>query len=129
MGQAPWELWWLALPAYVVGIYSITVARWPFLAGLLFGMAHFALALNWIIEPFLVDVALTGWLAPFALLGFSLGFGLFWAVAGWLGMRLSGGPFGVGVALAGAELLRSYVLTGFPWGLPGHILILSLIHI
>ncbi|MGB3688434.1 MAG: apolipoprotein N-acyltransferase [Jannaschia helgolandensis] len=123
LGQAPWELWWLALPAYVVGIYSITVARWPFLAGLLFGMAHFALALNWIIEPFLVDAALTGWLAPFALLGFSLGFGLFWAVAGWLGMRLSGGPIGVGVALAGAELLRSYVLTGFPWGLPGHILI------
>lgn len=122
-GQAPWEAWWLALPAFALGLGAVAGARRPFLAGLLFGMAHFALALSWIVEPFLIDAAVTGWLAPLALGAFSVGFGLFWAVAGWLGARWLGGPVGVAVALALAELSRSYLLTGFPWALPGHVLI------
>lgn len=122
-GQTPWGLWWLALPAYAVGIGAIARARWPFLAGLIFGMAHFALALIWITEPFRIDPEATAWLAPIALGGVSLGFGLFWAVAGWAGRRLLGGPIGIAVAIGLAELLRSYLFTGFPWALPGHILI------
>ncbi|CTQ33869.1 apolipoprotein N-acyltransferase [Jannaschia rubra] len=125
MGQAPWGWWWLALPAFALGIWSIAGARRPFVAGLLFGTAHFALALHWIVEPFLIDPAVTGWLAPVALLGMAAGFGLFWAVAGWAGMRLFRGPLGVALALAGVELLRSYLFTGFPWALPGHVLIAS----
>ncbi len=122
-GQTPWGLWWLAMPAYAVGIGAIAQARWPFLAGLAFGMAHFALALIWITEPFRIDPEATAWLAPIALGGVSVGFGLFWAVAGWAGKRFLGGPTGIALALGLAELLRSYLLTGFPWALPGHILI------
>ncbi|WGH79304.1 apolipoprotein N-acyltransferase [Jannaschia ovalis] len=125
LGQAPWSLWWLALPAYALGIAAIAGARRPFWAALAFGAAHFALALIWITEPFRVDPELTAWLAPIALGGVSLGFGLFWAVAGWAGARLLGGPLGVAVALGLVELLRSYLLTGFPWALPGHVLIES----
>ncbi len=122
LGQVPWSLWWLALPAFAVGIAAIARAPRPFVAGLLFGMAYFALALVWITEPFLIDPPVTGWLAPFALAGVSVGFGLFWAVAGWAGARL-GGPVGVAVAIGLADLLRSYLFTGFPWALPGHVLI------
>ena len=123
LGQAPWEAWWLALPAFALGLWSVSRAAWPFLAGLAFGMAHFALALIWITEPFLIDAAVTGWIAPLALAGVSVGFGLFWAAAGWIGVRLLGGAPGVAVAMALGELLRSYLFTGFPWALPGHVLI------
>ncbi len=125
LGQAPWDLWFAALPGFALGIACIARARRPFLVGLLFGTAHFALALHWIVEPFLIDAATTGWLAPVALVAISVGFGLFWGVAGSVGRRLSGGPVGVAVAVASVELLRSYLLTGFPWALPGHVLIAS----
>lgn len=123
LGQAPWSLWMLALPGYALGLAAITGARRPVWAGFFFGAAHFAVALHWIVEPFLVDAAATGWLAPFALAGVAFGFGLFWAFAAWLGVRLGGGPLRVALALGAVELLRSYVLTGFPWALPGHVLI------
>ena len=123
LGQEPWGLWWLAMAGYVLGIGTVARARSPFLAGLAFGTAHFSLALNWITEPFRVDPAATGWLAPFALLGVGLGFGLFWAVAGWVGARR--GPLGVAVAIGLVELLRAYLFTGFPWALPGHVFIAS----
>ncbi|WP_299813549.1 apolipoprotein N-acyltransferase [uncultured Jannaschia sp.] len=122
-GQAPWGLWWLAFAGYLVGIGYIARSGHPFRAGLLFGMAHFALALVWIVEPFLIDPEATAWLAPVALVGVSVGFGLFWAVAGWVGVRWLDGAVGVAVALGLVELLRSYVLSGFPWALPGHVLI------
>ncbi|CTQ49986.1 apolipoprotein N-acyltransferase [Jannaschia donghaensis] len=125
LGQAPWELWFVALPAYAIGIAAMARARRPFVAGLLFGTAHFALALHWIVEPFLVDAAATGWMAPIALLAISLGFGLFWAVAASLGARARYRAFGIAVGIAAVELVRSYLLTGFPWALPGHILIAS----
>ncbi|WP_298430216.1 apolipoprotein N-acyltransferase [uncultured Jannaschia sp.] len=123
LGQAPWSLWWVAIPAYLLGVSAIAQLRWPFLAGLAFGSAHFAIALLWITEPFQVDAAATAWLAPVALGGVALGFGLMWGIAGWFGARVLGGPVGVAVALAAVELLRSYLLTGFPWALPGHVLI------
>lgn len=123
LGQAPWGLWYVALPAFALGVALIARARRPFWIALAFGAAHFALSLHWIVEPFLIDAAATGWLAPAALIGVAVGFGLFWAVAGWLARRIGGGAVGVAVMLAGVELLRSYLLTGFPWALPGHILI------
>ena len=123
LGQEPWGLWWLAMGGYVLGVGTVARARAPFLAGLAFGTAHFALALHWIVEPFRIDPAATGWLAPVALMGVGLGFGLFWAVAAWIGGRR--GPLGAAVAIALAELLRSYLFTGFPWALPGHVFIAS----
>ncbi|WP_186201795.1 apolipoprotein N-acyltransferase [Jannaschia seosinensis] len=125
LGQAPWGLWWLALPAFAVGVRACAQARFPALAGLAFGVGYFGLALVWITEPFLVDPEVTAWLAPVALIGICLGFGLLWALAVSLGARYLGGALGVAVAIAGVELTRSYILTGFPWALPGHVLIAS----
>ncbi|MEM9797937.1 MAG: apolipoprotein N-acyltransferase [Pseudomonadota bacterium] len=123
-GQAPLGWWFVALPAFAVAIALIAGANRPFLSGWLFGTAHFAAALHWIVEPFFVDAAATGWLALPALVAVAAGLALFWGVAGGIGRR-AGGSLGVALALALAELARSYVLTGFPWALPGHVLIAS----
>ncbi len=47
------------------------------------GAGYFAVALAWIVEPFLVDVARHGWMAPFALVLMAGGLALFWGAAFW----------------------------------------------
>jgi len=72
-----------------------------------------------------VDIVHQGWMAPFALLFSATGFALFWGAGFGLAWRIArpGWPRAVAwaVALTGAEVLRSYVMTGFPWALIGHV--------
>ncbi len=95
------------------------------LMALFAGAGHFAAALFWIVEPFLVDAPRDGWMAPFALILISFGLALFWAgaaaLAAWLGRSPARRALALAVALAGADALRSYALTGFPWALLGHV--------
>ena len=127
-GQAPLGLWPVALVG-LAGLLALLAAApgWRAAAwfGWLGGAGHFAAALFWIVEPFLVDPARHGWMAPFALLGMGLGLALFWAAAAALGHVLARGPAGravaSAVALAAVELARGHVLTGFPWAQPGHV--------
>ncbi len=124
LGQAPWSLWPLALSGLAGGVAlaaAAPTARGAALTAWAFGAGHFALALDWIVEPFLVEPERHGWMAPFALLFMAGGLALFWGLAGWLSARLRAGAAGFAVALAAAEALRSHVLTGFPWALPGHV--------
>jgi apolipoprotein N-acyltransferase len=124
-GQAPLGAWYLTIPA-LAGLVSLVARRagsvWLAWFG---GAGYFAVALNWIVQPFMVDAARDGWMAPFALLFMAFGMALFWGAAGWIAQRFSqrGLGFGLGfaVALTAMELLRGYVLTGFPWALIGHI--------
>ena len=123
-GQAPLGFWWLT----VLGLAALMhlVARAPGAGWLAWfgGAGYFALALSWIIEPFLIDVARYGWMAPFAVVLLSFGLALFWAAAGVLAGLMPGRGQRVmafAVALAAAELARGYVLTGFPWALIGHV--------
>jgi apolipoprotein N-acyltransferase len=88
--------------------------------GLFAGAGYFAVALNWLVQPFMIDAAKDGWMAPFALLFMAFGLALFWAAAGYA-TRWLRGAFGFALALTAAELARGYVLTGFPWALVGHI--------
>lgn len=127
LGQAPLGLWWLALPALcwlmaqIGGAESLRAATARGWAG---GTGYFAASLFWIVEPFMVDAARQGWMAPFALLFMATGMALFWALAGGLGWWLGGRrtrPLALAASLAAVELLRGYVLTGFPWALIGHI--------
>lgn len=123
-GQAPFGLWWLALGglallfALLRAAVSTRRAGW---IGWCAGTGYFALSLFWIVEPFLIDVPRHGWMAPFALIGMSGGLALFWAGAA-LAMRALGATaLSWIIAFASAEILRAYILTGFPWALIGHI--------
>src|SRR5690554_4473971 len=81
IGQAPWNLWPLSLLAWggIFGVFTaMPTVRRAAIAGLATGAGYFAVALFWIVEPFLVDVARHGWMAPFALFFFAFGFALFW---------------------------------------------------
>lgn len=126
-GQAPVGAWWLALPAYAALVWLLAGAAGPGRAAVLAwaaGAGHFAASMSWIVEPFLIDVARHGWMAPFALVLMAGGLALFWgaagAVAGLLPRRAAR-ALAFPLALALAELARGYVLTGLPWAAPGHV--------
>ena len=128
LGQAPMSLPWAALVGFGVAYHlhttTITVRRAAWLAWV-FGLGYFAVTLHWIVEPFLVDPVRHGWMAPFALGLMAGGAAVFWALAAAVARHIAlQGWAGLGawvVCLASAELLRSYVFTGFPWALIGHV--------
>ncbi|MGV8954727.1 MAG: apolipoprotein N-acyltransferase [Cypionkella sp.] len=121
LGQAPLGAWYLALPALagliaLIGQASRRQGVWLAWFG---GAGYFIAALNWIVQPFMVDAAQDGWMAPFALPLMGFGLALFWAAAALPAARNR--ALGFAVCLGLAELARGYVLTGFPWALIGHI--------
>lgn len=95
--------------------------------GWLLGLGYLGWTLRWIIEPFLVDVARHGWMAPFAIVLMAGGLALFWGFAFWaatrLGHKRSSAILWLPVTLGLAELVRGHVFTGFPWGLLSYTLI------
>lgn len=128
-GQAPLSLWFVALPALSWLMWQLSsgarvrAAMWH---GWFAGAGHFAATMFWIVEPFLVDPARHGWMAPFALVFMAFGMALFWAGAAGLAAVLGGASrrrrlVALAVGLALADLARGYVFTGFPWALIGHI--------
>ncbi|MCY1126359.1 apolipoprotein N-acyltransferase [Frigidibacter sp. RF13] len=126
-GQAPWGLWALSLFGYGVILWHVAGAegwRQRFFRGWAAGTGHFAAVMFWIVEPFMVDPARDGWIAPFGVTFMATGMALFWGVAALgagLGRGWAGRVPGVALGFVLADLARSYVLTGFPWALAGHI--------
>ncbi len=119
LGQAPYTLPYPALVALPALLWLLQRARgWKggFAIGWGAGLGYFGLTLSWIVEPFLVDAARYGWMAPFALGLMAAGIALFWG----LGFALAQARANA-LVLAGfwtlAELLRTYIFTGFPWAL------------
>jgi apolipoprotein N-acyltransferase len=124
LGHAPFHLWFLAAPGFALLIWSVSrgpTARAAFRRGWLGGTAYFAVTLSWIVEPFLIDIARHGWMAPFALVFLAGGLALFWGAAGAVSQPTRWPALGFAIALSLAELARGYVLTGFPWALPAYI--------
>ena len=126
-GLAPLGFWPLTLVGLTAGMAIVVAAETGRAAAYRawwLGLGWFGLGLNWIVEPFLVDVATYGWMAPFALVLMAGGLALFWGGAGALAHRISDrgfGPLALALTLTLAEYLRSVVLTGFPWNLIGHV--------
>ena len=138
LGLAPFGLWPVAFLALVGVFHSLTQAdraradqaqgnaaqggalRAAWL-GWFAGAGYFGAGLNWIVEPFMVDAAKYGWMAPFALVLMAFGLGLFWAAAAGSARLFARPGLGLVVTWSAAELARGYVLTGFPWALVGHM--------
>ena len=124
LGHAPYHLPLLSLAGAPVLAWLIHGARSPAIGALIAwtaGIGYFGLSLTWIVEPFQVDAARHGWMAPFALGFLAAGLALFWAGAGWGAARIRGGigtrVLVLAAGLAIFEYLRSTILTGFPWAL------------
>jgi apolipoprotein N-acyltransferase len=122
LGLAPIGWWPMTLAAFIAVPAAFLSAKSPPQAaciGWAFGFGWFLPALAWIVEPFLVDIATHGWMAPFVLFLFSGGMALFWGAAFWAASRFNGTPFArvtaLILALSLAEFARAYMLTGFPW--------------
>ena len=124
LGQAPLGFWWATLAALAGLVWllaRVPDGRGAFLTGLFAGAGHFALALNWIVEPFLIDIVRHGWMAPFAVVLLSFGLGLFWAGAAALARMTARPALGFVCAFVALEWLRGIVFTGFPWAMAGHV--------
>ncbi len=129
LGQAPLDIWPASILALAVllGLHRAHVSPWQAAFHIwAFGVGYFAFSLRWIIEPFLVDVARHGWMAPFAIALMAAGGALFWALAAWCAARAAPrNALMLGLALVIAEITRSLILTGFPWALLGHVWVSS----
>ena len=124
LSQAPFSqpfLLFLVLPFLAWLVASTVDWRSAFGKMWFVGIGYFAVVLNWIVEPFLVEPEIFGWMAPFALLAMSAGLALFWAGAGAICVRFSDSYHSRVVLLAvvwsAMEFARSMIFTGFPWGL------------
>ncbi|MEE9452779.1 MAG: apolipoprotein N-acyltransferase [Paracoccaceae bacterium] len=116
--QAPWSFplaFLLAIPV-LFWLHSGAEGRWrATLIGWWGGFGYFALTLSWIVEPFMVDAARDGWMAPFALVLIACILALSWGLA--FGIAKRGNLLALAIFWTLMELGRAYVLTGFPWGL------------
>ncbi|MEM6586988.1 MAG: apolipoprotein N-acyltransferase [Pseudomonadota bacterium] len=124
LGQAPFGLWPLTLLA--IGVLFAILRKTKsgkHALGLAWaaGAGYFAVALMWLVEPFLVDVARHGWLAPIAMSAACFYFGFYWAVMGWITHLMRGQAIGFVSAFVVTESARGYFFTGFPWAQVGHV--------
>ena len=114
----------LAMPLLAWLLDAAASPRGAFAVGWAAGAGFFGAGLFWIVDPFLVQPEIFGWMAPFAVTGMAGGLALFWAVPFALARALR--PPGLARVLALAALwalsdyARAHVLTGFPWALPAY---------
>ena len=113
----------IGLAVAMVLLLAAPGARSSAALGWAVGIGYFLVALHWLVEPFLVDAARHGWMAPFALVFMAGGLALFWAAALWVAAWLARPqwrPVALVFTLPIAEWLRSTILSGFPWALPAY---------
>lgn len=127
LGDRPFGLWPVALVGLAAGLWLMARPARPGAAawvGFAFGLGHFALVLDWIVQPFFVDPVRDGWMAPFGMTGMAGGMALFWMLAaGVAAFAPRWRMLALATAFSTVELARCYVLTGFPWAQPGQVLI------
>ncbi|MCG7602009.1 apolipoprotein N-acyltransferase [Halomonas sp. McH1-25] len=122
---SPFELWWLgplAVGLMYIGLHDLTPGQ-AALRGWCYGTALFATGTSWIYVS-IHDYGYTGVpLAVFLTALFAVTLALFYAVPFWLYRRFTG-PRLAFLSFAGlwvvAEVLRTYLFTGFPWLLLGN---------
>lgn len=125
LGNNPWALWYLSILSLIVWSWLIIKNDIPkkiFKETFQFGFGYFAISLIWIVEPFLVEPWIHGWIAPIALIALPSFLALIWALFAFLGhYYFSSIGFVIGLSLA--EYCRFYLLTGFPWATISYVLL------
>lgn len=120
--------WLLAALLLAVPVVLAIRAPRPLTGALLFGaggLGWFVTSLYWIASALFVKGGIQLLILPFACLGLPVLLSLFWIVAAYSALKL---PLHIGAKLAvlagfwgAAEWLRSFIFTGFPWNVTGHI--------
>lgn len=123
--QLPW-VFFLALPALVWLVSAARDSRAAAWIGWGAGFGHFITVFHWMGYPFLVDAEQFAWLMPLPVLIFPALLAIFWAFAFGFARRFWPGDLITGAILlatcmTAVETLRSFILTGYPWALPGYI--------
>jgi apolipoprotein N-acyltransferase len=115
----------IAFPGLVWLLDGAPTSRGAFGVGWMFGAGYFAAGLYWVANALLVDAARFAWLIPFAVLGLSLGLGLFIGVMAVLARQVWSPGIGRVFAIAASwtffEWVRGTILTGFPWNPVGNV--------
>ena len=120
------------LPALIISFVGLVwlidgtkTYKHAFGIGWAFCTGYFAAGLYWIVYAFFVDVQSFAWMAPFALVGLTVGLGFlggFMSVTAKIVWSFSGAKI---MALAAAwtffEWFRGIIFTGFPWNPIGNI--------
>ncbi|MEP3297833.1 MAG: apolipoprotein N-acyltransferase [Pseudoruegeria sp.] len=121
-GHAPLYLWYLAFPALALVLGAICLAatvRQAVWFGWLAGLGYIGGTHFWITQPFFVDAARHGWMAPFALFFMAAGLALLWGlaygVAYWIGRSSVLRLVILALCMTAMEWLRLHLFTGFPW--------------
>ena len=125
LGNDPWALWYLSFFSLTVWFWLIIKNKTPkniFKLTFHFGFGYFAISLIWIVEPFLVEPWVHGWMAPFAFLALPSFLALIWAIFAFIGNHYLS-SIGVVIGLSLAEYCRLYLLTGFPWATISYVLL------
>lgn len=127
LGHAPFD-WPILTPVgFAIAFYLVVRSDRSSQAGWRawgLGVGYFGVTLSWLVEPFMVDAARHGWMAPFALFFMAAGLALLWGGAAVVAHRVSPPALrwlGLALALTGAEMIRGWLFTGFPWGNPGQV--------
>ncbi|MGB1887900.1 MAG: apolipoprotein N-acyltransferase, partial [Paracoccaceae bacterium] len=68
LGHAPLSLWPISIACLILFFSLSRDAASPMKLGWMLGFGYFLVTMNWIVEPFLVDLQTTGFMAPFALI-------------------------------------------------------------
>lgn len=114
----------LALPVILWLMDGTRRAAGAFALGWSVGVGFFGAGLFWIVEPFMVEPEVFGWLAPIALVGMAGGMALFWGAAFAAARRFWHPGWSRAILLAAVwgfvEFTRGHVLTGFPWALQAY---------
>lgn len=125
LGLPPFGIWVATPLALALLIRRAAGSGRTFRTMLAGGIGWFGLSMSWIVEPFLVEPEIHGWMAPFALLLMALGGALFWALPAACAARLASGTarraLAIASALVLADWLRGWIFTGLPWSLTGHV--------
>lgn len=122
-GLLPGLLGYAALLYLIDGADAERPLRSAFWRGWLAGLGYFGLGTWWVGEAFLVDAAVHGWMAPFAVSAMAAGLALFWGLAAlayrWIRPKSVWRILTFAGAFAALEWTRGHILTGFPWNLIG----------